>query len=145
MYAKHNNHVTFFTDEYKENTDKVIYGRINEAIKIGKDENNEDIYEYQNWSARFVGKAYKKAKTLTDKTPITITEWGVYCPYNKNQKKVYPYIMVMNFEIRETNKKESKVLEINNSIRRDHNDITDLERMLLENSMLDWKGKSDEK
>lgn len=130
MYAKHSNHVTFFTDHYKENTDKVIYGRINEAIKIGKDKNNNDIYEYQNWNARFVGKAYEKAKTLTDKTPITITEWGVYCPYSTEHKKPYPYIMVMDFDFREKEKQEPKALH-NNMIGRDYSDMTELERMLL--------------
>ena len=102
MYAKNNNHVTFWKDEYNKNTEKTIYGTVSEAIKTGKqDDNGKDVYEYENWNARFVGKAYERAKTLENNTRITLKEWSVRCPYVKEKKKAYPYIMVMDFEIRE--------------------------------------------
>lgn len=106
MYAKNNNYVTFFVDNHNENTDKVVYGRISEAIKTGKkDENGKDVFEYENWNARFVGKAREKAAALADKTAITLTEWSARCSYNKEKKMSYPYLMVMDFEIREKNSK----------------------------------------
>lgn len=142
MYSKQKNHVTFFKDGFKENTDKVIYGRITEAIKVGKDSDGKDVFEFQNWSGRFTGKAYEKAKSLQDKTAITLTEWAVYCPYSKEHKKVYPYIMVIDFEMRdnnqetksETTKSEPKKNSFDNFKGRDY-DMSDLERMLLEASM----------
>lgn len=101
MYAKNNNYVTFFMDESKENTDKVAYGRISEAIKTGRKDGNKEIYEYETWNARFVGKAYEKAiEKLTDKAHITLTEWNVRNPYDKEKKRSYPYILIMDFEIR---------------------------------------------
>ena len=101
MYAKNNNHVTFFKDEKNQNTDKVVYGRISEAIKTGKKDGDKDIYEYESWNARFVGKAYDKAKELKDKDHITLTEWNVRNPYVQEKKRSYPYILIMDFEVRE--------------------------------------------
>lgn len=101
MYAKNSNHVTFWEDVHNTNTEKVIYGVVSEAIKTGKqDENGKDVYEYENWNARFVGKAYEGAKALKNNTRITLKEWCVRCPYSKEKKRTYPYIMVMDFEIR---------------------------------------------
>ena len=102
MYNKNSkNYVTFFTAD-KENTDKVIYGRISEAIKTGdKAEDGKDIYEYESWNARFVGKAFEKAKDLKDKDTVILTEWNCRNPYNKETKQSYPYILVTDFDIKE--------------------------------------------
>lgn len=99
MYAKNKNNVTFFVDSYNENTDKVTYGRVSESVKTGK-----DIYEYENWNARFVGKAREKALSLTDKAHIVLTEWSARVSYNKEKKASYPYLMVMDFDLQEDNK-----------------------------------------
>ena len=102
MYAKNKNYVTFYTDSYNQNTEKVTFGRVSEAINTGKKgEDGKDIFEFENWDARFVGKAREKALTLTDKTRITLTEWSARNPYNKEKKRSYPYMMIMDFEIRE--------------------------------------------
>ena len=104
MYAKNANHVTFYKDNYKENTDKVVYGRVSEAIKTGrKTEDGKDEFVYETWDARFVGGAREKAAVLEDKTPITITEWSARANYNKEKKVSYPYLMVMAFEVQEKN------------------------------------------
>ena len=102
MYAKSNNYVTFFKDEKNENTEKLVYGRVSESIKTGRQgAGGKDEYEYESWNARFVGKAYDKAKELADKTFIKLTEWSVRNPYVKEKKRSYPYILVMDFEIHE--------------------------------------------
>ena len=43
MYAKNNNYVTYFVEEKAKNTDKVFYGRVSEAIKVGE-ENGKNKY-----------------------------------------------------------------------------------------------------
>ena len=102
MYAKNSNNVRFFKDSKNQNTEKVVFGRVSEAVRSGKkDEKGNDIWVYENWNARFVGKAYEKAKVLEDKASITLTEWAVRCPYVEEKKKSYPYIMVMDFDVRE--------------------------------------------
>ena len=107
MYTKHSNYVTFYQDTHNQNTEKITYGRVSEAIKTGqKGEDGKDIFEFENWDARFVGKAREKALALTDKARITLTEWSARNPYNKDKKRSYPYLMVMDFEVREPNDKE---------------------------------------
>ena len=102
MYAKNENKVTFFTDPNGKNTDKVFYGRVSEGVKTSKtDENGKAVYEYESWNCRFVGKALEKAKTLADKTHITLTEWAARCPYDKEAKRSFPYLMVMDFTVDE--------------------------------------------
>lgn len=104
MYAKSNNNVKFFKDEYNGNTEKVVYGRVSEAIKTGqKDDSNKDVYEYETWNARFVGKALEKAKALEDNTSITLKEYSVRNPYVQEKKRSYPYVLVMDFDVRERN------------------------------------------
>ena len=100
MYVKNKNYVTYFVDENAKNTDKVFYGRISEAIKVGE-EDGKNKYEFEQWNARFVGKAKEKAEQLADKTRIALTEWAAHNPYNKEKKRSYPYIMVMDFDVAE--------------------------------------------
>lgn len=104
MYAKINSNVTFFKDSNNENTEKCVYGRISEGFNTGhKDDNGRDIYEYESWNARFVGKALDKAKALEDKTSITIKECNFRNPYVQEKKRSYPYILITDFDIREKN------------------------------------------
>lgn len=100
MYAKNNNYVTYFVEEEAKNTDKVFYGRVSEAIKVGE-ENGKNKYEFESWNARFVGKAKEKAEKLADKTSIILTEWNARNPYSKEHKRNYPYLLIMDFEIPE--------------------------------------------
>ena len=105
MYAKNSNIVTFFKDNFKENTAKVVYGRVSEAIKTGKKtEDGKDEFIYETWDARFVGGAVDKAAVLEDKTSIVLTEWSARVNYNKEKKASYPYLMVMAFEVRDEKK-----------------------------------------
>ena len=105
MYSKTGNIVTFFKNSYKENTEKVVYGRVSEAIRTGKKtEDGKDEFIYENWDARFVGGAREKAAVLDDKTAITLTEWSARVDYNKERKASYPYLLVMAFEVRSENK-----------------------------------------
>lgn len=99
MYAKSKNYVTYFVEEEANHTDKVIYGRVSEAIKTGESEDGKNKYKFESWNARFVGKAKEKIKVVADKTSITLTEWSIYCPYDKEKKRPFPYIVVMDFEI----------------------------------------------
>ena len=102
MYSKTPNHVTFFADTHNEHTEKVTYGRVSEAFDTGKkDAEGKSIFEFETTNARFVGKAREKALALKDKTKITLTEWSARNPYNKETKRSYPYLMVMDFEVRD--------------------------------------------
>ena len=107
MYAKNtSNYVTFFESE-KENTEKVIYGRVSEAFRqTGADgkplmQDGRQVYEYETWNARFVSKARDKfnENPLSNKASIILTEWCVFNPYNKEKKQSYPYILIMDYEV----------------------------------------------
>lgn len=97
MYVKGSNYVMFFTNENKENTEKVLYGRVSESIKVG---DGESDYEYESWDVRFVGKAREKANELNDKQTIILTEWACRNPYSKEKKRTYPYLMVFDFDVK---------------------------------------------
>ena len=111
MYTKNaRNYVNFFKSESAEkNTEKVAYGRISEAIKqTGTDgaplmQDGKQVYEFETWNARFVGKAKKKfdENPLKDKDSIILTEWAVRNPYSKEKKQSFPYILVMDYELNE--------------------------------------------
>lgn len=107
MYAEHRNYVNYFHSD-REGTDKVLYGRISESFK------NEQSggTDYETWSARFVGAAKEKAAALKDGSRIVLTKWAARCPYSKEKKQSFPYMLIMDFEIaperenRETTAKE---------------------------------------
>ena len=111
MYTKGTrNYVNFFkSGNLERNTEKVAYGRISEASKvIGSDgqllvRDGKQVYEFETWNVRFVGKAKKKfdENPLEDKTSIILTEWSAHNPYNKEKKQSFPYILVMDYELNE--------------------------------------------
>lgn len=113
MYSTTHNHVVFFTDPHGKSTEKMLSGKVSEAFKTGKqDENGKDIFAYETHRARFVGKAREKAANLTDKTRITLTEWSARNQTytikveGKDQKRYFSCLMVMDFELREQNSTE---------------------------------------
>lgn len=95
MYSKGKAYMTFFKSE-KENTDKTVFGVVSEAIEVGV-VNGKKQYEYDNWNARFVGKAFEKAKFLEDKARIIMFEWNTRNTYIKN--KNYPQITIFDFDL----------------------------------------------
>lgn len=110
MYAKGTkNYVNFFNSEKQENTEKVAYGRVSEAIKkTGSDgqplmQDGKQVYDYETWNVRLVGKAKKNfdANPLEDKTSIILTEWAAHVQYNKEKKQSYPYLLIMDYEVNE--------------------------------------------
>ena len=97
-----NSIVTYFKDKNRADTDKTIFGRVSESVRTGlKGDDGKDVYAYENWNARFVGKAYEKAKTLEDKTAIVLTNPDFHNPYNQEKGRTYPSITVFDFEIHE--------------------------------------------
>ena len=107
MFAKTKNNVTYFKGTGKQDTEKCIYGRISEPINTGKKgEDGKDVYEYESWNVRFVGKAREKVEALADKARITLTEWTARNPYDKEKEKNFPYLMVMDFEVNEPKKEK---------------------------------------
>lgn len=76
-----------------------FYGRLSESFKVGQDDNGKNKYEFENWDARFVGAAKAKAEKLADGQSIVLTKWAARCPYSKDRKRPYPYLLVMDFEI----------------------------------------------
>lgn len=100
MYAEHKNYVRYFTVEGKEGTEKVHYGRLSESFKTDKtDEKGRELYEYETWDARFVGAAKAKVEKLKNGQSIALTKWAARCPYSKEHKRCYPYLLVMDFDI----------------------------------------------
>ena len=106
MYAKteQGNRVNYFIDANAVQKEKVHYGKVSVPIRTEeKDADGKYIYEYETWFARFVGKALERAKTLKDNSRITLKEWAARNPYNKEKKRSYPYLLVMDFDITDTN------------------------------------------
>ncbi|MDD3946255.1 MAG: hypothetical protein PHI19_00250 [Clostridia bacterium] len=101
MYSKseNGNYVTYFEVKDAKNTDKVFHGRVSESIKGKPKEDGKHEWTFETWSARFVGGAYEKAKMLSDKASIRLTEYNVRKPYSKEKKSSYPYILIMDFEV----------------------------------------------
>ena len=105
MYSQTPNYVTYFIDKNAKHTEKVFYGKISEAIRIGTDNGGKKKFEFEHWNARFVGKAREKAAKLADKTSIVLTEWNARCSYAKPKDgesigKKFPHIVVVDFEIK---------------------------------------------
>ena len=98
MYSTTNIKGYFFTNPNATSTDKMIQARVSISEKSGK-KDGKDVYEYESWPARFVGNACEKAKNLPDKSKITLTAWAARNPYNKEKKRSYPYLLVMDFEV----------------------------------------------
>ena len=105
MYVRNEkgNRVTYFKSEKAEelSTAKMFVGKVSEGVPSGKDANGKTTYEYEWWTARFVGEAREKALTLEDKTPINLIEFSAHNPYNKEKKQSFPYLLVTKFEVLE--------------------------------------------
>lgn len=103
MYAKNDNYVTYFKEESAPHTEKLIYGKVSEAIKLTDEQiaknGDGNKYIFESWSARFVGKAKEKIQKLENKTSIKLTEWNARCPYDKEKKRSNPYLLILDFEI----------------------------------------------
>lgn len=97
MYAKGKFYAKYFKVD-KEPTEKTVFGRISESIKIGE-ENGHNVYEFENWYAYFVGKAYEKAKTLNNQTDIIVTEWITRNQPKKEGEGTFPHIRIVDFEL----------------------------------------------
>ena len=61
MYSKEPRLVKFYKNINAVHTEKVFYGFLSERHKISENE-----FEYDSWSARFIGKAREKAEELED-------------------------------------------------------------------------------
>ena len=57
MYSKEPRLVKFYKNINAVHTEKVFYGFLSERHKISENE-----FEYDSWSARFIGKAREKAE-----------------------------------------------------------------------------------
>lgn len=106
MYAKGKMYVNFFHDEVREDSAKVRYGKVSESFKVTDKKGNpvlqdgKQVYNYETWSVRFVGKAKDKMDndSLSDGQTIILTEWSCRNPYNEEKKRTFPYILVLDFE-----------------------------------------------
>lgn len=68
-------------------------------------QDGKQVYEFETWSVRLVGKAkekYDKAP-LDDKTSIILTEWAAHVTYNKEKKQSFPYLVVMDYDMNDRN------------------------------------------
>lgn len=48
-----------------------------------------------------MGEAKEKVKNLASGQTIILTKWAARCPYNKEQKRPFPYLLVMDFDLRD--------------------------------------------
>lgn len=66
-----------------------------------KDSREESGYRHMSWHTRFVGNAYEKAKTLTDKTRIEIPDGDAKIEnrYDKETGKLYVTLVVFDFNL----------------------------------------------
>jgi len=101
MYAKGKFYAKYFTVN-KAPTERTFYGTISESILVGEVDGRKE-YEYDNWFARFVGKAYEKAKLLQDGDNIIVKEWICRNPKSSNSEelKTFPHIRIVDFDVRE--------------------------------------------
>lgn len=103
--------LTFFTREVFINgekvqqTDKCVFGTLSEGIKTGEN-NGKPIYENDYWAASFCGKCLEKAKELSDKDRIVITEMNIRNVYSQRNHKNYPQITVYDFDFIDSEKIE---------------------------------------
>ena len=63
-----------------------------------RDTREEGKYNYMSWHARFVGKAFEKAKELQDKDRIMVTSAKLTNRYDKEEHKLYVTLVVFDFE-----------------------------------------------
>ena len=102
VYSTTDVRVNFFIDSKAKQGENVFYGRVSEPIKTEEiNDKGKYIYEYETWNARFVGDALEKARTLADKTRITLKVWSARNPYNKEQGKSFPYLLISDFDLSE--------------------------------------------
>lgn len=95
MYVK-DCYATLFNSNLK-GSEKVTVKNISVAEK-----KKDGTYEYESWTARFVGKAKDVVDTLPEKSKIKVTG-NVHTGYDKEKKQSYPYMLVTVVEPMETN------------------------------------------
>lgn len=60
--------------------------------------NTDNTYTYMYWKARFVGKAFEKAKKLKDKDKIEIANGIIENNYDKEKDKLWVTVTIFEFE-----------------------------------------------
>lgn len=60
--------------------------------------NTDNTYTNMYWKARFVGKAFGKAKELKDKDKIEITNGIIENNYDKEKDKLWVTVTIFEFE-----------------------------------------------
>ena len=93
MYSKEPRLVKFYKNINAVHTEKVFYGFLSERHKISENE-----FEYDSWSARFIGKAREKAEELKDGMLIELESWNCRNRYDKESKKNTAYILIYDFD-----------------------------------------------
>ena len=62
----------------------------------GKDKDDNAVYSL--WRTNFVGAAFEKAKMLSSKDEIILTDAKIENSYNKQNEKSYVYLTVFDFD-----------------------------------------------
>ena len=95
---KGNKFITVFEPE-----DKGKYVKANLSTST-KDERQESGYKNMYWNAVFVGQAKQPAEDLKDFDKIQITKAFVENDYNKELKKLFVKVVILDFEFMEAGK-----------------------------------------
>ena len=91
-------------------TDTRLYGTVSIREQIGGFGKNEDpVYEYQNWSCVFSGKAcVDKAAHIASKTLLILKTVDIRNHYDKNSDKSFPEIRILDFDVYSSEKNDDE-------------------------------------
>ena len=95
VYSETKIRVRYFKSERQE---KSYYGKVSETIRVGE-EQGKPVYAYETWDAWFWGDAKEKFSQLKNKQSIVLTKWACRVTYDKEKKRQYPYMVILDFEI----------------------------------------------
>lgn len=100
-------YATYFVNEnmLDKNTDTRMYANLSIREQVGGfAEGEEPKYEYQNWSAVFIGKkCVEKAMEVPSKTLIVLKAVDIRNHYDKTRERSYPEIHVLDFDVYQKN------------------------------------------
>ena len=98
---------TYYVNEHMldKNTDTRMYANISIREQVGGfGEGEEPKYEFQTWSAVFLGKkCVEKAASVPSKTTILLKAIDFRNHYDKEREKSYPEIHVLDFDVYQKN------------------------------------------
>lgn len=89
-------YVTVFSPSIRTNvSDKILFATLSSSKKNVKD--GAVSYDNMTWSAKFVGGAFEKAKSLKELDKIDILKGAITNKYDKDSKRLFVEVTVFDF------------------------------------------------